>query len=154
MSVLYSSYGAIHSVTHPRPATAHSPNQPSQSSRISSSSYQHQQLINTPESAKLAALIKGHLCRRLLSTSKVQSIVKTIKDCQSLLPSRPAVRSSVSRSTNQPLMSLQDLNFQERLLDQVSLLPFTSSVSSDLYCLQHVPSVQAYTLSYCFPRNN
>lgn len=119
--LFYSSYGAIHSVTHPRPQSSHSPSQLSQQ-RLGSTLYQHHQLINLPASVKLAALIKGHLCRRLLATSEVQSIVKTIKDCRSLLPARLTAKTSATHSTTQPLMSLQDLNFQERLLDQVSHL--------------------------------
>jgi len=113
----FSSYGAIHSVTHPRPQSSHSPSQLSQQ-RLGSTLYQHHQLINLPASVKLAALIKGHLCRRLLATSEVQSIVKTIKDCRSLLPARLTAKTSATHSTTQPLTSLQDLNFQERLLDQ------------------------------------
>ena len=99
-------YGAIHSATHPRPATASSPAHtlPAQVKTQSSSGV----------GARLAAVIRGHLCRRLLSTCKVQSIVKTIHDCRSLLP-------QYRLAEGEPLMSVQDINFQQRLIDQVSI---------------------------------
>ena len=66
--------------------------------------------------ARLAALIRGHLCRRLLATCKVQSIVKTIHDCHNLF-----AQCSEQAAAGHNMMSLQDHSFQQRLHDQVSL---------------------------------
>jgi len=115
-----SSYGGIHSSTHPRPSTglAASPSYPP--NVLHSQSVSHSMLVASAQSrpsstARLAAVIRGHLCRRLLSTSKVQSIVKTIKDCQTLLP----YKADSSATRHSQTLTLQDINFQERLLDQV-----------------------------------
>ncbi|XP_067936740.1 serine/arginine repetitive matrix protein 1-like [Watersipora subatra] len=67
---------------------------------------------------KLHGLIKGHLCRKLFKCSKVKSLIKTIQDCQSLLPS------IVSVNKNSPA---RDVNFQQRIKLQMS------AAKEDLY---------------------
>lgn len=109
--------GGIHSVSHPKAPASHLP---ATQSYISADKYltkASNQRAAIDHSDRIAAIVKGHLCRRLLKTGKVQLIVKTIRDCQTLLVDSPL--NSKSGNTQKP-MSIQDLNFQERLLDQVS----------------------------------
>ncbi|XP_067928598.1 serine-rich adhesin for platelets-like isoform X2 [Watersipora subatra] len=113
----YSSYGAIHSVTHPRPSTAHSAGgSPIPSPGVSPASALHRPTPSrgSASSSLLFAVIKGHLCRRLFATCKVQTIVKTIHDCHNLLSQYSWQPAAVPTAD-----TLQDVNFQQRLLDQL-----------------------------------
>ena len=67
------------------------------------------QLINKPAIQKLPALVKGYLTRRIMTTSKVKDLIKTIKDTTILLDNY--------RSEEQ--VAKEEIDFHRRLMIQL-----------------------------------
>ncbi|XP_014661509.1 PREDICTED: uncharacterized protein LOC106804722 isoform X2 [Priapulus caudatus] len=80
---------------------------------------------------RISALVKGYLTRRLLSTDRVKSIIKTIKDTVEF-----TVNFASDTTTQPPHAALQDLEFQQRLLSQLEAALF------DLHDIFHTISTK------------